>query len=122
MNVEEITNHILSLFTRFKHIGFREEREVRAAVFPMTKATETKIKQLDPNYTRPDIPMKKILQRDDIPYIELFDLEKNRLPIKRIIIGPQKDQKSAREDLVGLLGAAKIDIHCSETPLVKFGN
>lgn len=108
----------LSMFTRYKHRGFSEEREVRLVFFPVTKKIEEHHKRLNPNYVPSKKPLKQILYRDpNIPYIKMFGQPNKKLPIKKIIIGPQKEQKRAEEELRRLIGSSGIEIHCSETPL-----
>ena len=120
--VEEIFGDVLSMFTRLKHRGFFEEREVRCVVFPMTKETEDEYKRVDPTHVSPDKPMKKISkQEDDASYIELFNFDdKTSLPITRIIVGPQNHQDKAKQKIERLIGNNRIEVHCSETPLSRF--
>lgn len=124
-NVSGMFPDIVSMYTRLKHCGFYEEREVRAILFPMNKEIEDAHKSTNPNYVRPDRKMKEILKRDDGGmYIETLGLGKNNnLPIKRIIIGPQKgDINVAKRKLEELVGKRRIEVHCSETPLIWHGN
>lgn len=118
--VGEIFANCLSMFTRLKHRAFYEEREVRAISFPMTKEIENSHKRADPAYRSPSKPMKKILRRNDgALYIETLNIDKKiRLPIKRIIIGPQENMQEKNEILEKMVEGRKIKIHCSETPLI----
>ena len=106
------------MFTRLKHQGFFEEREVRSVAFPMTEEIEENYKTMDPTYVSPGKPMKRIhVRRDGAPYIEMFDLgEEIFLPIKRIIVGPQKNQARSKAEIEVLVGK-NVEVHCSETPL-----
>lgn len=110
---------ILSMFTRLKHRGFREEREVRAVAFPITREIEDHNKRLVPNYVSPNKPMKEMKYRSDgAPYIEMLNLDKKaRLPIKRIIVGPQTDQAQAEQEIRRIMGKRRIKINRSETPI-----
>lgn len=120
MEPRKIFGDILSMFTRLKHKGLREEREVRAVAYPMTKELEDAYKRLDSNYKPSGKPLKEIMRRPDgAPYIETLNLDgKSRLPIKRIIVGPQKDQEKVKREIEAILADPKIQVHCSETPLV----
>ena len=119
MEVGEIFGDVLSMFTRLKHRGFFEEREVRSVAFPMTKEIEDEYKRVDPNYISPNKPMREILLREDgAPYIEMLNFDvKTTLPITRIIVGPQKKQAQAKQKIERLIDRKNIEIHCSETPL-----
>ena len=116
--VGEIFVDVLSMFTRLKHRGFFEEREVRAVSFPMTTEIEDEFKRVDPTYLSPDKPLKRFSVREDgTPYIEMFDFdEKIPLPITRIIVGPQKNQAQSIKELEDLI-EKDIEVNCSETPL-----
>jgi len=106
------------MFTRLKHRGFFEEREVRCVTFPVTKEIEGNYERLDTTYVSPAKPMKKIhIRQDGAPYIETFDFDEQMpLPIKRIIVGPQENQARSKKEINDLIGK-KIEVHCSETPL-----
>lgn len=122
-NIYRIAYDVLCMFTRWKHRGFREEREVRSVVFPMTKDALEALKEKDASLKSPDTPLKTMKRReDDVPYVALFDFKKRvRLPIKRIIVGPQHDQQSAKKKIKEVLGNKRIAVHCSETPWSQSG-
>lgn len=119
MEVGDIFADVLSMFTRLKHRGFYEEREVRVVACPMTKEIEDDYRRVDPNYVSPDLPLKTVhIRNDDAPYIELFDFdEEAQLPINRIIVGPMENQSQAKRDLEKLV-VGDIEVHRSETPLI----
>lgn len=122
--VGEIFGDIISMYTRLKHCGFYEEREVRAISCPVTKEIEDVHKLVNPDYVRPKKKMKEIFKRNDGGmYIETLGLgNKKVLPIKRIIVGPQKNINVAKRKLEKLVGNRRIKVHCSETPLVWHGS
>jgi hypothetical protein len=103
-----------------KHQAFHEEREVRAITFPMTPEIEDSYREVDPAYVSPDTPMKTVLQREDgVFYIETLNCdEKSRLPIKRIIVGPQVNIDKATSDVRLLVKGLNIKVRRSETPLI----
>jgi hypothetical protein len=89
--------------TLFKHQGFREEREVRIVAVPgsegVMKTVQAEYKEFYP------APLKTLRATDSgRRHVTLFDSLGEQLPIKRVIIGPSRDQDSnymrARE-LVG---------------------
>ena len=119
MEVGEIFGDVLSMFTRLKHRGFFEEREVRSVACPMTKEIEEEYKSVDPTYVSPDMPLKTIhIREDGAPYIKMFDFDKKTpLPITRIIVGPKNNQAQSKTEIENLVGRS-VEIHCSETPLL----
>ena len=91
---ESLTSLFISGATRLKHQGFREEREVRVVAIPATSkilASELRVKH--PDYCSPD-RWKRVHVRNvkEIRYIALFDTLRATLPIKRVIVGPSRNQ------------------------------
>ena len=118
--IGEVFGDVVSMFTRLKHRGFFEEREVRSITFPMTNEIEEEYKRVDPTYVSPGKQMHEILERDDgALYIETLKPtgHHSELPIKRIIVGPQEDQDKAAAEIDRLV-RRKIEVHRSKTPLV----
>lgn len=111
----------LKMTVRLKHRSFQEEREVRSAVFPLTDEAWAHYRNTYRVSRNLEKPLKPILHRQDqVPYIELFRRNtKRRLPITRIIVGPQANQIAAKERVLSLIGNRKIDVLCSETPLSR---
>ena len=79
--------------TRFKHQGFREEREVRIVAIPAKRRMLERELDKHPEYDAPD-RWKHVHSRASkhIRYIKLFDTISAKLPIKRIIVGPSRNQ------------------------------
>ena len=90
---ESLTSLFISGATRFKHQGFREEREVRVVAVPATSKMLASELSKHPEYGSPD-RWKHVHVRDvkRIRYIALFDTLKATLPIKRVIVGPSRNQ------------------------------
>lgn len=114
--IEKVVRSLFSLATRFKHRGFKEESEVRVSAALLSEASAKanpeifRYKKLKPIHERK-------VGDDQVRYIVLNDVpEKQPLPIIRIIIGPQRDQKQRAKDVKKLIGKKNIDIVCSETP------
>lgn len=103
--IEAFFRPILSLTTRHKHSGFREESELRiVAIGPPANAPEE-------SDNRPKKPVS-FAPRNGIlvPYISLFkglDDRKCKLPIRKVIVGPHPEKlkrKYAVEKLLDQVG------------------
>lgn len=110
--------------TRYKHQGFKEEREVRLFLSPRDEALTAKMKLVDPKFANAHEQkrIKPICFKDKfIPYIDVFaELPNRTLPIKKIIVGPHAEKRLREERLKRYVSLRKhgIEIICSETPLV----
>lgn len=112
---EDVLAPLLSAASRFKHRGFKEESEVRVSVYPTSEAFARTVKEEVPLKLKPIQYRKK--GDDQVQYIALNEVPKKKpLPIIRIIIGPQRDQKQRAKDVKKIIGKKNIDIVCSETP------
>ncbi len=116
---EDFPNEILMLFvkliSRSKHVGFKEENEIRAVFFPGSNQHRV-------NETKPEIKQRqiKLLKFKSFggtprPYIELFELNK-KLPIKRIIVGPHRDKELRKKSLGLKLKNLGIEVRSSSIP------
>jgi Protein of unknown function (DUF2971) len=112
-NVDEIIAKLILMIPFLKHGGFKEEREYRIAL-PRVPAEKSKeMKQ----------PPKEIGFRTKggllVPYIQLFEGSKDRLPIKAIIVGPHPCQQR-QADATGMALAdtpfANVKIRISGIP------
>lgn len=102
--------------TRFKHRAFKEEREIRIVACPARRDHEDTLKAEYPNlYEDLSFEFKKI-HAEPKNHICLFDSDSSHvLPIKRIIVGPAKEQERCIEKIKELVDGS-IPIVCSETP------
>lgn len=103
-----------------KHQAFEEEREVRHVVLARTAYAEKWQKKQDPNYSLMDQNKIRKIEKSKTSknYIAIAIADENKpLPIKRIIIGPHRNQNGAEAMVKKLIGDKKIDIHKSLTPL-----
>jgi hypothetical protein len=111
-----------SLSCLYKHWGFHEEREVRVIAVPCSPNVTEMIKR-----DGEDLPLKlpKTFLRSGIhvPYIELFtslnaQSSKSKLPLKRVVVGPQVDSASRRLSVERLLRVHgyQVPVICSEIP------
>jgi len=103
--IEAFFRPVLSLTTRHKHGGFREESELRiVAIGPPVNAPKGSDNR--PNKPISFAPSNGVL----VPYISLFkglDDRNCRLPIRKIIVGPHPEKikrKSAVEKLLDQIG------------------
>ncbi len=113
-----LNNAFMSNIPRYKHRGFMEEQEVRIVVSPTHDELFERAKAAGEHDER---EKKEIKFRDTLtPYIVLFDKAKTKLPINRVIVGPHADKERRLAKLKSYLElrGLKIDVSCSETPLV----
>jgi hypothetical protein len=107
---------------RFKHQGFREEREVRIVAIPAAcRVLKEVVKQIPGAGTKDRA--KHISQREGffeyiIRYVVLFDALNCTLPIKRIIVGPSGTQDLSYEQARAITPIG-IPVNCSATPLLR---
>ena len=101
-----------------KHRGFQEEREVRIAISPRGESEDESGVEKSPAQSR---RQKRICSRlrssVPVPYIQLFDIGAQPLPITRIIVGPSKSKRESAYAIEKILGR-KIPITICETPFV----
>lgn len=122
---DKFLQHFLSSITRFKHRAFSEEREVRIVTTPWTQYN-FEIEAKTPTVNIADRKKKQLLCRtkngEKIRYLSLFDGESvSRLPIVKIIIGPHRDQRGRRKEIMRTVGRRHdIEIRSSETPYINF--
>ena len=102
--------------TRFKHRGFKEEREVRIVACPARRDFEEYLKAEQPEtYEAPDGEIKTIYSEPN-EHVCLYDSDISQpLPIKRIIVGPNRRQQQLHNRVKQLV-EDHIEVVCSETP------
>lgn len=106
----------LSSAPRLKHGAFREEQEIRIISIPYPPNLTAKARQeLGIKDDRPEKDIR--LRGDDIPYITLFDRQKSRLPIRRLIVGPSRNQDDNFRAAHSIVGT-KFPIRRSKTPFI----
>lgn len=112
---KECYNSFMKVMTSCKHPSFHEENEVRIIARPIRKGEVPTVDNEKEIHFRSNGHIQ-------IPYIKLFENLEENLPIEKIIIGPQKDQKKQARSLELFLEKHKkhdlsnIKITCSETP------
>lgn len=118
IEVAKFMHKIIAMFARLKHRAFFEEREVRIIAAPMTKQLEEFFDVADSDYDELGKELRTVSQKKDgSQYLRLFEFENDgQLPIKRIIVGPQRDQRQAVAAVKSLVGKRQIRVDRSETP------
>lgn len=104
---------LFSAVTRYKHEGFKEESEVRLSV----SLPSGEIRQGVGGSEKLIHILKK--PRADRPYIILNESPKpTRLPITKIIVGPQKNQNARVNKVRSLVKGKGITVTKSHTPFI----
>ena len=102
-----------------KHQGFMEESEARIVVIPGTKRDYDNVVAEYGDVI--NLPLKKICDRTDArgfrQHVVLFEGLGLKLPIKRVIIGPSRDQDAKFDKAQRLLGP-DISLVRSDTPFI----
>lgn len=105
---------------RFKHRGFKEEREIRIVAYPETLELKRRLKS-EYEGVYEDLPEKSFFcslgRRRHIAINESG--QRGALPVSRIIIGPNKNQELLKEKVLIFLssiGTPHIPVLLSETP------
>ena len=129
-NLDKIYFSLMHCACRYKHWGFREENEVRVVVLPYPLHHEAFYEDMKiEGITVGEISRKHFFRAGAlVPYIDLFDgvtsiADKKTLPIKRIIVGPTKNdqEKNRRINAVKMLinqHGIKADVTASDIPFV----
>lgn len=109
---------------RFKHRGFREEQEIRIAVFPLLERVLARVRPEALSDAKSKGILKNTFHRPgmngrDVEYIRLFDKPRSEaaLPIRRVIVGPGPDQHGRFEKVREIVPAG-VPVVRSETPYV----
>ncbi len=108
---EALFEPVISLATRHKHRGFREESEVRiSAMIPNDETIKEARKAADYLPKKPVYftPRGGVL----VPHIALFERPDGgaaRLPIKKIIVGPHPEKMKRKKSIEMLLGQLEIE-------------
>lgn len=112
---------LMHCLSRFKHVGFEEEREYRFFVFAWKNEKMVKEKFPLDGDKRLFREIKFRLQGGThIPYVEMFK-GSGGLPIERIIVGPHKEKEKRVESLKIYLennGLSRIKVDCSRIPYI----
>lgn len=114
---------VTSLSCLFKHWGFWEEREIRVVAIPIP----TTLLPEGETLTEPLKEIKHFCRRGvDVPYIELFVAapgltEGQKLPLKRVIVGPHRDSTSRIPEVIDLLRSNGYDAEVIESEIPYVG-
>ena len=100
-----------------KHRAFNEERECRIVAAPTPESFRDRFAEHDVSPKA----FKKVHFRGvcgSIPYIRLFEDLDAELPIKRIVVGPSRNQAANLEMVRSLVGTKEVVVQASEIPYV----
>ena len=115
---------ILSLSTRHKHRGFREESEVRIAVVTSDDELMREARKACDN--RPEKPVHFTLRGGIlVPHIALFERpagEKAMLPIRKIIVGPHPEKLKRQKAVEILLDQCGIEAEVVASDIPYLGH
>lgn len=115
----EMIVEFIAAATRFKHQGFREEQEARIIVIPMPHHVSdiARAQKLPGSEKENKLIKSKIRDEVDIPYVALFEREGSRLPIRRLIVGPARNQDTSFANAIAAIGR-NFPLWRSETPFI----
>lgn len=104
--------------TRYKHRGFKEEREVRIVAMPVVLDRDYQEIAGDKHCQSKPEKGRKFRDKNGklTPYIEFFRSLDAPLPIEKIIVGPHKDKDSRATALRIMLRNTDIKVTVSEIP------
>jgi Protein of unknown function (DUF2971) len=118
---EEGVSGFIEAATRFKHQGFREEREVRIVAVPGSAATSHAAAREHPREFVQQ-PIKEVRhtvkENRNRPYLRLFDTLAIKVPVTRIIVGPSRQQDANLSRVSAAVGRS-IEVVPSATPFVE---
>lgn len=117
--LEEVAEELGAAAARVKHRAFAEENECRIVV-----GLDPWVLNITPGLTsrHERVAYKRVLHRrgptGSIPFLRLFEGSTERLPIRRIIVGPSRNQNAVFEDVIDLVDGRPIQVQASEIPYV----
>jgi hypothetical protein len=111
----ELFHSFITAAARFKHRGFKEEKEVRIVSF-LSTANYTEAIYKRKGISTPNIKYKPT--HNNGKRIYLFEGNNPSLPIKRIIVGPHKDKNNLAEKVKEMV-EDRVPVIVSETPFIK---
>ena len=118
----ELSDAITTLPVRYKHWGFEEECEVRIVALLPRKDVANFYAEYHGDKRQPKVPKAFIRGGVPVPYLELFADRpggSRHLPIKRVIVGPHRDQTlriDAVQRLLAANGYVDVAVHGSAIP------
>lgn len=101
----------------YKHNGFKEENEVRIYAYRPCDRVVKKAKKSGVAIDKPQATVHKF--NNGKPYIELFKNFGVTLPIKRIIVGPQKKKEQEAHELKSDPRLKNVGVSVSGIPYVE---
>lgn len=120
---EQLFSPIMSLAVRHKHQGFKEEREIRVAVFPADDELIEESRKAGIWINKKHIKTF-IRQGLLVPYVSLFEPPNGsalpKLPIKKIIVGPHHDKLKRQKSVESFLNHVGVtaEVLVSDIPFI----
>jgi hypothetical protein len=123
-NFGQVYTGLVQCACRYKHWGFKEEREVRIVAIPNNKEVRELAKK--ERITTSEMPRGHIIRSGTpVPYLDLLKGVTSRkvksLPIKRIIVGPHPDWKKRVRAVEIMLHDCGIDAPVSASQIPYIG-
>ena len=119
-NHENAFRDFTSCISRYKHRGFKEEREVRIYAYPAVhNESYLSLPITDKCQQKPEKERKfRTKNGERVPYIELFASLGQKLLIERIIVGPHQNKEARVCALKVMLRGTDIEVSASDIPFV----
>lgn len=118
--LDDVYRELLLAVTKFKHIAFHEEREWRIVMGVILESCLAEFDSVGGGRAK---SLKQIHHRKgncgSVPYVRLFEECSKQLPIKRIIVGPSRNQNAHADRVQDLVGSRRIPVKLSKTPFVE---
>lgn len=130
-SAEHIIDPLLQSAPRFKHRAFREENEIRLILYPASALMRAEMRR------DPELKTEGLAKRtkvtvsarnsygEEVPCIMFNADNEHGLPIRRIIVGPQRQQSDVARQILHFLkenGHGGLVVSMSETPLIQVGS
>ncbi len=115
----KISSLSAQFMANYKHRGFKEECEARIVAM-LIDATKDEIKNFKDYNSKPE-KERKFRNKNgvQVPYIDLFHSLDRKLPIEKIIVGPNKDKELRAAALRIMLRNTDINVTVSEIPYIN---
>lgn len=111
-SIGETYEPFVKCVSRLKHPAFQEEKEIRIVCHSAKENGKNSGREIKSGCRE---------NGTEFSYQEIFGFSDKKLPIKRIIIGPAKNQNELEKDLIQILKIKNLEIEItrSETPLIQ---
>lgn len=107
--------------TLIKHQAFLEEREVRAVVIPISRASAARMSIMCNEKLSTNKEFIDVKERNNAKYMEICQDTRLLLAIKKIIVGPSNRQRQLLTAVNEIAQPWGIEVVASQTPLLRHG-